>query len=160
MSSKTHTLNFEGAILARGFWLYIWEITTSDGKKLHYVGRTGDSSSHNAQSPFNRMGQHLGFNEKSNVLRRHLTKLGINPEQCAFRLVTHGPIFKELSSFADHCSPRDIVAAMEKALADAMTSSEYTVINKVHCRKLQDSAEFDQVLLEFVKHFPNLKVEG
>ena len=36
------------------------------------MGRTGDSSSSNAQSPFNRMDQHLGFNKRSNVLRRRL----------------------------------------------------------------------------------------
>ena len=44
--------------LERGFWLYVWVIDGA-GDTLHYVGRTGDSSSSNAQSPFNRMGQHL-----------------------------------------------------------------------------------------------------
>jgi len=61
-----------GGILQRGFWLYVWEVTPADKAPLYYVGRTGDSSSTNAQSPFNRMGQHLGFAKNSNMLRRHL----------------------------------------------------------------------------------------
>jgi hypothetical protein len=42
MNPALHQLEFDGALLARGFWLYIWEITTNDGGKVHYVGRTGD----------------------------------------------------------------------------------------------------------------------
>lgn len=56
-----HEIRFEGGILQRGFWLYVWKVTPADQAPLYYVGRTGDSSSTNAQSPFNRMGQHLGF---------------------------------------------------------------------------------------------------
>ena len=43
-------------MLARGFWLYVWEVTDSSGKKWLYVGRTGDSSSPNAQDRHSRVG--------------------------------------------------------------------------------------------------------
>jgi len=48
------------------------------------------------------MGQHLGFNEKSNVLRRQLQKRGIEPELCRFRLFAHGPIMKEAAGLAEN----------------------------------------------------------
>jgi len=156
MIDTTHTLSFDGAILARGFWLYVWEITTITGQKLYYVGRTGDSSSDNAQSPFNRMGQHLGFNQNSNVLRKHLTGKNVMPENCTFRLVAHGPIHNETSGFDSHRISRDSVAAMEKALAEAMTSAGYNVINKVHCRKSLDTCLFADALTAFQQHFPKL----
>ena len=57
---ETFTVTLDGAILRRGFWLYVWEITTPDGRKVLYVGRTGDKSSPFAQSLFNRLGQNLG----------------------------------------------------------------------------------------------------
>ena len=47
---ETFTVTLDGAMLRRGFWLYVWEITTPNGEKVLYVGRTGDSSSPNAQS--------------------------------------------------------------------------------------------------------------
>src|SRR5208283_3705997 len=72
MTAQAHELTFDGGLLERGFWLYVWEITTPQDTHLYYVGRTGDSSSIKAQSPFNRMGQHLGFNKHANPLRRHL----------------------------------------------------------------------------------------
>src|SRR5258708_1834458 len=120
MAVATHAFAFSGQLLQRGFWLYVWEIEPRDGETIYYVGRTGDSSSTNAQSPFNRMGQHLGFNVKSNVLRRRLEQSGIAPEECEFRLVAHGPILAEAKTAEEHRNARDIVAALEKALADAM----------------------------------------
>jgi hypothetical protein len=65
MTPTTHVFSFDGKLLQRGFWLYVWEITAADHEVFYYVGRTGDSSSPNAQSPFNRMSQHLGVNAKS-----------------------------------------------------------------------------------------------
>jgi hypothetical protein len=69
---------FQGAILERGFWLYVWEVTTPEGKQVYYVGRTGDNSSTNAQSPYNRLGQHLGFAENTNALRKYLVRAGLD----------------------------------------------------------------------------------
>ena len=131
MKTKTHELNISGELLQRGFWLYVWEIQTPNKSLLYYVGRTGDSSSLNAQSPFNRMGQHLGFKNASNVLRRHLESKKIVPEACQFRLISHGPILKESKNKDEHRMRRDGIAAMEKALADEMTAAGYNVINTV-----------------------------
>src|ERR1700733_14113790 len=89
--AKLHTLEFSGSLLLRGFWLYVWIIETSTGDALLYIGRTGDSSSPNAQSPFNRLSQHLGGNKRVNALRRHLRQTGIEPETCTkFEMVSFG----------------------------------------------------------------------
>ena len=156
MSGSTYDLAFNGALLNRGFWLYVWEITLPGGANLYYVGRTGDSSSTNAQSPFNRMGQHLGFNARSNVLRRHLRRKDIDPERCAFRLVAHGPVLKEATTRAGHLKARDRVAALEKALATAMAVADYDVINTINCRIELDAETFVGVRAAFAVHFKNL----
>ena len=154
MKTKTLELNFNGELLQRGFWLYVWEIQTPK-KYFYYVGRTGDSSSINAQSPFNRMGHHLGFN-KSNMLRRHLEGKNIDPEICLFRLIAHGPILKEANTKDEHRKRRDITAAMEKALADEMTAVGYNVINTVNCRRKLDVKKFAPVRAAFALQFKML----
>jgi hypothetical protein len=156
MGSAAHQLAFSGPLLDRGFWLYVWDITTVRKTHLYYVGRTGDSSSKNAQSPFNRMGQHLGFNKNSNVLRRRLQSKGIDANKCTFRLVAYGPILKEAKTLEQHRLRRDRIAAMEKALADAMTKVGYTVINQVHCRIQLDAEAFGAVRVAFATHFEKL----
>lgn len=156
MSNNTHELSFDGALLSRGFWLYVWEITVQTGAKLYYVGRTGDSSSNNAQSPFNRMGQHLGFNANSNVLRRHLKSKDVEPATCSFRLVAHGPLLDEAPDQDQHRHCRDHVAAMEKALADGMTKAGYQVINTVSCKRPLDLGRFADVQAAFAVHFSRL----
>ncbi|TLM69244.1 MAG: hypothetical protein FDZ69_00285 [Deltaproteobacteria bacterium] len=158
MKIPIHELNFNGSLLSRGFWLYVWEITASDGCHYYYVGRTGDSSTVNAQSPFSRLSQHLGMNPKSNALRRHLDRAGVNPEACInFRLVSCGPLLAEAADEDTHRRSRDMVAAMEKALADAMAAAGYAMLNKVHCRKVLDEPLFDKVLAEFAEHFSKLR---
>lgn len=160
MKSKTdlksatdlYEVRFDGGILQRGFWLYVWEITTPEGRKLFYVGRTGDSSSPNAQSPFNRMGQHLGFAQNSNTLRKHLRENIVEPELCSFRLVAVGPVEKE--SREEHIERRDVVAAMEKALADVMEAAGCKPMNKVNCRKPLDKERFAEVHDAFARAFP------
>jgi hypothetical protein len=158
MKPALHQLEFDGALLARGFWLYVWEITTKDGGKVHYVGRTGDSSSLNAQSPFARLSQHLGWNEKSNALRRNLEAHKLIAEECqAFRLFACGPIFHESKSEVKHRHSRDVVAALEKALADAMHAAGYELLNEVKCRKALDPDLWREVAGTFGKHFQNLQ---
>ncbi len=149
---------FEGGILRRGFWLYVWEISLPDGRRLYYVGRTGDNSSTNAQSPFNRMGQHLGLAANSCMLRRHLGDRGLQPEDCSFRLVALGPLEAEstASTRAEHDERRDLIAAMEKALADNLSSAGCLVMNRVVCRKPLNAVRFAQVREFFVKAFPHL----
>jgi hypothetical protein len=157
MKLSLHQLTFDGALLARGFWLYVWEITTKDGGKVHYVGRTGDSSSLNAQSPFARLSQHLGRNEKANALRRNLDLNHVPAEECrAFRLFACGPILPEIQSEAEHRLSRDVVAALEKALADAMQAAEYVMLNEITCRKPLDPNLWKAVVAVFKEHFPRL----
>ncbi len=102
------------------------------------------------------MGQHLGFNANSNVVRRHLEKRGLRPEECRFNLVTHGPVLDEVRTVDEHRLARDIIAAMEKALADAMCAAGYDVINRVSCRKPLDNDRFLAVRQAFARHFPRL----
>jgi hypothetical protein len=83
---ETFVVTLDGAMLRRGFYLYVWEITPPDGKKVLYVGRTGDSSSPNAQSLFNRLGQNLGTLATSSMVRNNLEKRG-----SALRVSGQGP---------------------------------------------------------------------
>ncbi|MBI5284758.1 MAG: hypothetical protein HY874_06655 [Chloroflexi bacterium] len=159
MTAATYSLTFTGRILQRGFWLYVWEVTLAGSSTLHYVGRTGDSSSRFAQSPFTRMGQHLGFAENSSMLRRHLTARGVTPEACTYRLVAHGPVLEEAADLAGHRERRDVVSALEKALAEAMAAAGYTVMNTVKCRQRLDEELFAQVRAAFAAEFPALRVD-
>lgn len=158
MKRALRRLEFDGALLARGFWLYIWEITTKDGGKVHYVGRTGDSSSIYAQSPFARLSGHLGGNKHSNALRKNLEQYNLSAEECLeFRLFAYGPIYPESQSQVEHRHSRDIVAALEKQLADAMRAAGYEMLNEVGCRKPLDPELWREVAETFRKHFPNLQ---
>ncbi|MEO8341271.1 MAG: hypothetical protein ABI604_16430 [Nitrospirota bacterium] len=161
MAATLQELTFGGELLQRGFWLYVWEISPPVGKRLYYVGRTGDSSSTNAQSPFNRMGQHLGFAENSNMLRRHLRNHRITPERCKFRLVALGPVLRESKATTrhQHDKRRDVVAGMEKALAELMMGAGYQVMNTVSCRMPLDGKRFSDVKGAFARAFPLLPVD-
>jgi hypothetical protein len=157
--TPTHELRFKGQLLQRGFWLYVWEITRPEGATLHYVGRTGDSSSINAQSPFARMGQHLGFAKTSMMLRKHLDARGVDPKVCEFRLIAHGPVLPEAEdkSMDLHRSRRDVVAAMERALCKELKEAGYDVLNTVASRKALDVEMYAMVREAFAKHFSKLK---
>ncbi len=154
--AETHTINFRGKLLQRGFWLYVWEIKPPRHRPLYYVGRTGDSSSLNAQSPFNRMGQHLGAGVASQ-LHGHLKKHSIQPTQCSFRLVAYGPILEEVAGKTEFRERRDVIAALEKALADAMADSGYEVMNKVNCKMAKNGRLFGRVRAAFSRQFPKLR---
>jgi len=103
------------------------------------------------------MGQHLGFNGNGNVLRRQLEKRGFRPEECCFRLVAHGPLAEESPTKDEHRVSRDVVAALEKALAEAMCDAGYMVINTVACRKPLDTERLWDVIEAFLPHFPSLQ---
>jgi len=154
-------LAFSGELLRRGFWLYVWEIETAGGDMWLYVGRTGDSSSAHAQSPFNRLSQHLGSNKHANALRRQLIKASINPELCrSFEMIACGPIHPEASTIADHQPLRNRMAALECALRDALHEAGYAVLNEVHCRHGLDLAVWREVKEAFTKRFPRLATAG
>lgn len=158
MRPDTHELKFHGGFLNRGFWLYVWEVSPGKRRrKLYYVGRTGDSSSSNAASPFARMGQHLGQMKNSNMLRTHLKKFKVEPEGCSLRLVAHGPILAETRNSVHHVSRRDRIAAMEKALECSMKEAGYRVMNDVKCRMKLEPRQFSAVRRAFASKFPKLK---
>jgi hypothetical protein len=157
-AAAIHLVEFDGALVRRAFWLYVLEATLPEGERLLYVGRTGDSSSFNAQSPYNRLGQHLGAAPTTNQMRKHLEKQGLEPEACHYRFVAYGPVFAEAAAKDrdSHYPLRDKVAAMEKELANLLEAAGYLVLNDVRSRKALDEAAFESVVLAFAEHFPKL----
>lgn len=154
----TFTVALDGAMLRRGFWVYVWEITPPDGKKVLYVGRTGDSSSPNAQSLFNRLGQNLGTLANASMVRNNLEKRGIDPAECQFRMVGHGPIFDEVPNkdFEAHKVIRDKAAAIEKKLAEELKAAGYDVMNEVRCNAPLDEELYAAVRVAFAAELPGL----
>lgn len=152
-----HSAAFLGAMLERGFWRYVWEIVAADGKIVLHLGRTGDSSSPNAQSPLNRLSQHLGSNKHANALRRQLEAAGIEPDTCrSIDLGVCGPILPEAQTMAEHEPRRNQVAGMKKALRDALHRAGYTALNKVQCLQLLDGRLWQDVQDAFASRFPKL----
>lgn len=151
--ASTYTVSLDGGFLARGFWIYVWEVRDPEGSMMLYVGRTGDSSSPNAQSPFNRMGQHLGFAKNSSMLRNHLQSRDVSPDLCSFRLVAHGPILPEAEDWKSHVIRRDLAAAVEKQLADDCAAAGYDVLNSVASGKELDDELYAPVRAAFTEHF-------
>lgn len=119
---KSYEMHFTGRILERGFWLYVWRISSAN-KTFWYVGRTGDSSSKYAASPFSRLSRHLDLRSsaKANTLARNLRAEDIAPETCEYKLLTLGPLFPEQNDFAAHKPYRDIVGKLEAELAYHLT---------------------------------------
>jgi hypothetical protein len=157
MVAATHLLKFHGNMLARGFWLYVWEVRPHVGDKVYYVGRTGDSSTINAQSPFIRMGQHLGFAKNSCMLRRWLEKRGIEPGRCSFKLTAYGPVLKETKVEIEYRRRRDIVAAIERELERAMRRVGYDVLNTVKSNRKLHKVLCEETLNAFKASFPRLR---
>ena len=126
-----YSIKFDGRVLKRGFWLYVVDIHAPAGRYL-YVGRTGDSSSPNASSPFARIGQHLDIRPKAkgNALARNLRQAGIDPSLCGMEMIAIGPIFPEEHDFASHRPIRDQVGALEHALARALRERGHSVLGK------------------------------
>lgn len=119
--------DFDGQLLRRGFWLYVWQVRCGK-RRFAYVGRTGDSSSRNAASPFSRVGSHLNLkaNAKANTLRRQIRNEKFNPLACSFRFVAFGPLYGE--SKTAHYQRRDRMAGLEKSLADYLTTRGFKVV--------------------------------
>ncbi len=126
---RKYTMVFDGKLLRRGFWVYVWRIQSPKGVYL-YIGRTGDSSSPYGASPFTRVGRHLDVrqNAKSNTLARHLLYAGLDPKRCRFRMVALGPLFPEQRAMKAHRPLRDKVAALERGIADFLRQRRYSVL--------------------------------
>jgi hypothetical protein len=156
--AATYLVEFDGALVRRGFWLYVLQATVPDGEQFLYVGRTGDSSSFNAQSAYNRLGKHLGANTTTNQMRRHLTKKELEPEACLYRFVAYGPVLAEAATKdqGSHYPLRDKVAAMERELAVLLERAGYLVLNEVRSKKLLDENAFRPVVAAISEYFPKL----
>ncbi len=129
MSLPEYRLAFDGAILARGFWIYVWKIQRSSDLAV-YVGRTGDSSSPNASSPFRRAGQHLDLkaDAKGNSLKRAIDRLGWKAASCRFEQIALGPFFAEQNDMEAHVPYRDRIAALEYEVSKAVTDKGFCLI--------------------------------
>ena len=151
----SYSMFFDGALLERGFWLYIWDIIKPNERYL-YVGRTGDSSSPYAASPFARIGQHLDFrsNAKANSIARRLKEMNLIPSSAKFKMLAIGPLFPEQTSFEDHVVYRDKVAALEKALAEHLQKNGYNVLGTHASKKILDGKMFKEIAKIVNKRFP------
>lgn len=141
MLPTAHVVSFEGELLQRGFWLYAWRISAGE-RVVYYVGRTGDSSSNNASSPFNRIGTHLDGrpNAKANSLARRLRQAGLRPEDCFFNMAAVGPLQPEQGDFESHRSVRDQMATLEHEVAKALRAQGHEVLG-THSRGTEVEAE-------------------
>jgi hypothetical protein len=148
-------MEFSGKLLRRGFWLYVWDIR-GDKSRHVYVGRTGDSSSPNASSPFRRIGQHLDMrlNAKGNALGRQLEEIGVDSNSCTFEMIAIGPIFDEQKTMPEHKPLRDQTAALERALADELKRRGYTVLGDHPAPREPDPHLLEQVISKLHTSFP------
>ena len=155
---QSYSMSFDGSILQRGFWLYVWDITAGESRHL-YVGRTGDSSSRYAASPFTRIGRHLDHREnaKGNSLAKQLVRVDATPSACSFQMVAIGPIFPEQETFAAHVPHRDTVGALETALAVTLRTRGYSVLGSHAPEAEPDSELLQQVLAIIDANFPPTK---
>jgi hypothetical protein len=126
---QVHRISFSGAVLERGFWLYVWRVK-SPTSEFMYVGRTGDSSSRFAASPFSRLSQHLDTREKarSNMLLRHVRQRDLDEHNCSFEMIALGPLFAEQAILDLHREKRDLVAPLEGALALYLRQRGFDVV--------------------------------
>jgi hypothetical protein len=147
MSINSYTMSFDGELLKRGFWLYVWKILFN-GEKYIYLGRTGNSSSTHAASPFNRVSQHFDFQEtaKGNTLARRLKEVDIDPDASNFCMIALGPIFQEQKSVDTHKKYRDQMATLEYEIASYLKWQGFEVLGKY-----QKGSAIDQTLLNDLK---------
>jgi len=154
---KSHSLTFSGALIERGFWLYVWHVACGT-QAIVYVGRTGDSSSQYAASPFNRLGQHLDIRESAsaNMLLRHMRLKKMEPTAARYTMIAVGPIYPEQQSMELHRRHRNVVAALEAALGQHMVQRGYDVVGNTTSKHTLDQRLFTEVLAEFAEQLEGL----
>ena len=150
-------MSFDGHLLVRGFWLYVWRIQSPKGLFL-YVGRTGDSSSRHASSPFDRTGRHLDLRPqaKGSAMAKRLRDKGIVPASCQFEMIAIGPLFSEQKDMDAHQPLRDKTAALEMHIAKALKARGYEVLGTHSASKKPDPALSHALLLKLWREFPVL----
>lgn len=153
-------MTFAGSLLRRGFWLYVWRVEEGERQVL-YVGRTGDSSSCFASSPFRRIGQHLDqrADAKGNAMARRLREAGIDPADCVFTMTAVGPLYAEQTDLAIHRSLRDTTGALESWLAAWLRARGYSVLGNHGRRRVAEPPEFAELKTALEADYPNLVEE-
>jgi hypothetical protein len=154
----TFIVEFDGTVLRRGFWLYVWDIAHPDGDNVLYVGRTGDNSSPYAQALLWRIEKNAGETATTRMVRRHLENRGIDVFACQYRVIGHGPIYDQVldKDFAAHKPLRDTVGAMEKKLAEDLRDAGYDVMNTVRWKPALDPELYAPIRAAFTAEFPGL----
>ncbi len=147
MALSKYQFGFDGKILTRGFWIYLWKINYGQ-TTYFYIGRTGDSSSLNAGSPFTRLGNHLDSKPKAkgNSLWRLLNKNNVDPRNCHFEMLALGPLFPEQNDMTKHRMHRDALAAIEQKLAEHCRNEGFDVLGIHFTKKTLDTTLFDKLL--------------
>lgn len=153
--SRLSTLSFDGVMLSRGFWLYVWEVTSKDGRMVHYLGKTGVKHTRMIPSPYIVASFQLGHSTNNNALRRHLERVGLDPGQCRFRFHAYGPIF-DAGTRKAHGEQCDIMAGLEAGLSDALLKAGYDLLNPLNRRIPVDEKLFERVLEAFSEPLPKL----
>ena len=151
MKLEVSRATFDGAILKRGFWLYLVEIVTTSGQHAVYVGRTGDTSSPYAASLFTRMTGHLNDRKsaKANSLLKRMVEQELACQDCSYRFVGIGPVFEQQTTMEAHKPLRDQMAGLERAVADHLRQRGYTVLGG-HPRPRMIEAELLATVLNLV----------
>ena len=143
---ESYVSKFSGRLLDRGFWIYVWRIR-SNADVVLYVGRTGDSSSPNAASPFGRLSQHLDLrdNATANTLVRNLRGRGLDPTECDFEMLAIGPLYPEQATLDEHYPFRDRTAVLESELAAHLRQAGHIVLGTHPRRGDYDTAFFIEI---------------
>ena len=148
-------VTFDGAVLRRGFWLYVAEVKSSEGDFV-YVGRTEDTSSPNAGSLFSRIASHLNLrpSAKGNSLFRNLHRQSLRVEDCSYRFIGIGPLFPQQAIMESHIPIRDEMAGLERAVADVLGARGYKILGDHPKRKAVRPELLTAVLQEVNRLLP------
>jgi hypothetical protein len=81
----------------------------------------------------------------------------VDPASCDFSLVAHGPIYPEQADMAAHLPIRNVVGAMEKALAEELKMAGSHVLNEVKWKHPLTANIWNLVREGFCEAFPKLR---
>ena len=129
---KISRMSFDGTLLGRGYWIYAIIIYYKSNEMYLYIGRTGDNSSANAGSPFQRVMDHFNLRQSvpMNTIKDLIKKNEHEFSNIYFRLLAVGPLSPEQKDYESHKPIRNKMTALEKYVADYFVSKGYNVIGK------------------------------
>lgn len=76
------------------------------------------------------------------------------PMRWLFAIHTFGPLLTD--NKLSHDEKCDVIAALEKSLADSMAKAGYEVLNRVHCQMPLNNELWEQAREQFARAFPKL----